>query len=195
MIDPALLSQFSKQFDDLKFVVDESLTRTTSENPDALFYDNQNVFIKSYLVSACSILEAFIQELAESYIAVLQLRINKANLPYNFVVWIADHDKAKLSYGKFEGKKTKKDITDMISPNYYRTITAFERIGINLSSPEISAYKDYVSSIVDKRNKIVHHNDAAYDLSFLDIVLTIDQFKKYSECLYNTVSADPHIEA
>lgn len=194
MIDAALLSNFLGQFDKLKEVVGESSTRSIADPPDNLFYENQNVFIKLYLVSACSMLEAFIQDLASSYIDEIQSRINSANLPFNFVVWVAEYEKAKLEFKSFESKKNKSDISDLISPNYWKTMKSFQRIGIDLSASDISNYKDFISATVEKRNKIVHHNDDALDLSFSDIAVTIDEFKKYADCLFKAVCADPHLK-
>ncbi len=164
-----------------------------SDPPDPLFYENQNVFIKSYLVSACSILEAFIQDIASEYMLFVQNRLNTANLPHNFVVWVSGHEKASLEFKPFIGGKVKKDFSDLVSPNYWKTIKAFQRIGIDISKPQIEAFKDYVVSIVEKRNKIVHHNDAALDLSFSDIVEAIDQFKAYTQSLFDSIVADPHL--
>lgn len=194
-MDEDILAIYHGQFDNLRQVVAESYKRSISDPPDSLFYEQQNVFVKSYLVSACSILEAFIQDLAEQYVLEIQRRVNAANLPFNFVAWIANHDKAKLEYKKFEATKGRKDISDMISPNYWKTMKAFERVGIDLSVSTAGDYKDFVGATVDKRNKIVHHNDQASDLSFGDIVSAIDEFKKYTKCLFEAVASDPHIEA
>lgn len=71
---------------------------------------------------------------------------------------------------------------------------AFNRIGIDLSTSEISKYKDFIASIVEKRNKIVHNNDDALDLSFSDIVAAIDQFESYTDCLFKAVCSDPHLK-
>lgn len=194
MIDGSLLIKFLGQFDNLKRVVAQSSARSIQDPPDGLFYENQNVFIKSYLVSACSILEAFIQDLAGAYVDKLQEKINSANLPFNLVAWIAEHEKAKLEFKAFEAKKSKKDISDLVSPNYWKTMQAFNRIGIDLSTSEISKYKDFIASIVEKRNKIVHNNDDALDLSFSDIVAAIDQFESYTDCLFKAVCSDPHLK-
>lgn len=120
--------------------------------------------------------------------------MNSANLPYNFVAWILSHEKAKLSYKKLEANKGKKEISDMISPNYWKTMKAFERVGIDLSKSNVSKYKDFIAATVEKRNKIVHHNDHASDVSFNDIVTAIDEFKSYTKCLFDAVSSDPHIK-
>jgi hypothetical protein len=194
LIDDALLAKFLGQFENLKQVVAESSARSIKDPPDSLFYDHQNVFIKSYLVSACSMLEAFIQDLAYAYLDELQAKINSANLPFNLVVWIAEHEKAKLEFKAFEAKKSKNDISALISPNYWKTMQAFQRLGINLSTSHVSNYKDFIATTVEKRNKIVHYNDDALDLSFSDIVDTIDNFREYAECLFETVCADPHLK-
>jgi hypothetical protein len=195
VIEAELLTKFLGQFDNLRNVVVESGARSIGDPPDILFYEHQNVFIKSYLVSACSMLEAFIQDVANAYVNEIQNRINSANLPFNFIVWIAEHEKAKLEFKAFEAKKEKKDISNLISPSYWKTLKAFDRLGIDLSSSDLSNYKELIITKVEKRNKIVHDNDDALDLSFSDIVETIDQFKAYIECLFEAVCADPHLRS
>ncbi|MBB3268784.1 hypothetical protein FHW79_006460 [Azospirillum sp. OGB3] len=194
MINDSLLQKFIDQFDNLKRVVAASSARSIEDPPDPLFYENQNVFVKSYLVSACSMLEAFIQDLAIAYIDNIQARINAANLPFNFVVWTVGHEKANLDFKSFESAKGKKDISDIISPNYGKTVKAFQKIGVDLSSSDAQAHKDFISSIVEKRNKIVHYNDEALDLSFSDVMSVIDRFKDYCKCLYMAVSDSPHLK-
>lgn len=191
MIQEALLKTYQTQFDNLKSVVEESENRSLTEPPDALFYDHQNVFIKSYLVSACSILEAFIQDLAVAYVEHLQAKINSARLPLNLITWIAEHEKAKLEFKAFEGNKGRKDIEDMVSPNYWKTMKAFERIGVDLSKSGVAEFKDFIASTIEKRNKVVHHNDSASDLSFKDIINTVDTFEKYSVCIFVAINGDP----
>lgn len=193
MIGDPLFSKYIDQFEKLTVVVSESSRRAIADPPDILFYDNQNVFIKAYLVSACSVLEAFIQDLALAYVDVLQDRINSANLPFNLISWIADHEKAKLQFKSFQGTKSRKEISDLVSPNYWKTIKAFERIGVDISASEAPNFKDVISTTVDKRNRIVHENDDALDLSFSDIASTIEVFKEYCECLFNCVRSDFYV--
>ncbi|WAC61218.1 HEPN domain-containing protein [Brevundimonas sp. SL130] len=194
MIDGALLTNFQAQLDNLKQVVAESSARSIQDPPDALFYEHQNVFIKSYLVSACSMLEAFIQDLATAYVEEIEARIAAANLPHNLVVWHVEHEKGKLQFKPFAATKGKKEIAEMISPNYWKTIKAFETVGIDLSASNVITFKDLIVSKVEKRNKIVHHNDEALDLSFSDISDTIEKFREYMDCLFTAVCADPHIQ-
>ena len=70
---------------------------------------------------------------------------------------------------------------------------AFERVGVDLSDQQIGSYKDFVVTTVEKRNKIVHHNDDALDISFADVVTTINTFSNYIGCLFGAVCADPHL--
>ncbi|MDO6522920.1 HEPN domain-containing protein [Shimia thalassica] len=195
MIDNELLEKFADQFENLKRVVDESLQRTTAADPDLFFYDHQNVLIKSYLVSACSVLEAFIQDLLYAYLNEMQERLRLANLPHNLVVWEAGYEKAKLDYKGFCAKKTKSDVSDMVSPNYWKTQKAFERVGIDLTGSGADEFKDFISSTITKRNNVVHHNDQASDLSFTDIIDTIDHFKSYCTRLHHAVINSDHLAA
>lgn len=190
----ALLENFIAQFDGLKAVVEESRVRVISDRPDPLFYDNQNVFIKSYLVSACSILEAFVQDLAYATVQLLDTRINEARIPWNYAVWVVGNEKAKLKFDFLESKKTRKEISNLISPNFYKTLAAFEKIGIETGCDKIHKHKDFVCSTVDKRNKVVHHNDDASDISFLDVVAIIDCFKEYATSLNEVVFQNPFLQ-
>lgn len=79
MLDASSLASFQQQFNDLKKAVIEPNRRVVSVDSDELFSEYANVFIKSYIVSACSILEAFIQELAVSYVSVVQKNLDDAN--------------------------------------------------------------------------------------------------------------------
>jgi hypothetical protein len=198
VIDPILLERFNAQFDDLIVVAKESNGRLIKEPPDELFSKYLNVFIKSYLVSACSILEAFIQDLAFGYVEIIRARVISSNLPHNIVLWSASKDgnESAMALKAFELSKGKKDISDMVSGNYHKTLKAFARIGVGLDAdPAIQSFKDIISSTVAKRNKIVHHNDDASDLSLTDIVNTTETFKAYAECLFRVVCASPHIIA
>lgn len=192
MIDVANLEVCKEQLDSLRSVIVEAQGRSIADPPDALFFNNQNVFIKAFFVSACSVLEAFIKSLALDFINVVQGRINAANVPFNFVAWASDNSKARLDFRTFVSSKGMDDISEVLSPNYYKTLKAFEKIGVNLACADIEAFKDIITSRVDKRNKIVHHNDDALDLSFGDLISVIDEFKAYAEKLYERVSADPH---
>lgn len=194
MIDAEIKARYIDQLAGLKHVISVSQSRVHSVEPDLLFYDNQNVFLKAYLVSACSLLEAFIQDLAAAYVDEMRARVCAANLPRNLVAWAIEQEKTKAEFTPFVIQKTRKDISDMVSPNYWKTMTAFSKVGIDLTGSGIEGFKDLIVARVEKRNKIVHHNDDALDLSLADIAETVDRFQEYIDCLFSAVSNDPHLK-
>lgn len=196
MITPEIMDAFHSQFATLREVVATSKNKQLASDGTDVFEIYQNVFTKSYLVSACSILEAFIQELAFSYVEIMRTRFESANIPHNFVVWCtpSGSDKEKdMKFEKFVVNKTKQEISEMISASYYRTRTTFKKIGIDLNCEKIEQAKDFISTTVDKRNKIIHHNDSASDLSYDDIITVINKFEDYMTLLYNKVLTDQHM--
>lgn len=185
---------FFQQYERLKVVVLESNRRSLSDPPDELFQEHLNVFIKSYLVSSCSILEALLLEVANSYLDEMKESILRANIPNNIVQWSVLGDKCELGeFSSFSVNKVKKDISDDLSANVGKTIKAFRRLGIDLASRgDFNSVKDFVASIVSKRNNIVHHNDDASDISLEDVANIIDQFRTYSEIIIDISFNCPH---
>jgi hypothetical protein len=59
---------------------------------------------------------------------------------------------------------------------------------------DISDHKDFITTIVEKRNKIVDHNDEALDLSSSAIVSTVDKFRGYAGCIFDAICADSHLK-
>lgn len=195
MVDSAILPVFHRQFDDLISVISESNRRIIDDPVDPLFRDYVNVFIKSYVVSACSILEAFIQDLIFSYMQSIERRISESNIPRNIVLWsvVSDPKSTDLKFERFGTGLTKKHVSDIVSGNFYKTIKVFEMIGIDIREDDgFKLYKDFIGSTVEKRNKIVHHNDSASDLSLPDVVTMVNNFKNYINCLHGIVIRNPH---
>ncbi|NKK98645.1 hypothetical protein GFM02_10280 [Rhizobium leguminosarum bv. viciae] len=197
MINRTALTVFSQQFDDLLLIVSESNRRVTVDPIDRLFENYLNVFTKSYIVSARSILEAFIQDVLFSYVTVMEDRIIKSNIPRNIIMW--SHGETKKTSYRFESYKTgieKSNITDEVSANFFKTIKIFEKIGIDLEgNANFAKYADFIGSTVDKRNKIVHHNDNASDISLTDVINIIEKFKEYAEAIFAVVEKSPHLSA
>lgn len=62
------------------------------------------------------------------------------------------------------------DVDKNLSANPYKTVPFFYRLGINLEDiEEYLQLKEQVETLVNKRNEIVHHNDDASDLTFIDV--------------------------
>lgn len=174
----------------LRSIIALSEQRVIDDDPDDLFASNVNFFVKSYLISVCSYLEAFLQDIAFKYSQEIAGRINEVNIPHNFIHWRLDtglKDK-HLNYGNIDLTVTKKDIADNISANPYRTLRLFRFLGVNLSDKdEFESRKDLVNSVVKKRNRIVHHNDRAADVSFGDLITYIDAILPYMKAVEEAV--------
>ncbi|MBQ4901347.1 hypothetical protein KB559_21110 [Paenibacillus sp. Marseille-P2973] len=172
-------------YDELTQLVNEANQRTVAEEPDLYIYNNINFFIKSFLVVACTYLEAYLKEVSELVIDKYEAQLLQYPIPHNLIKWGVDNNKDKQF--KFENFKlgiSKKDVDDIISGNVYKTISLFAKLGIDISSDEkFSDNKDIVGTIVTKRNNIVHHNDDASDVSLPDIKSYIIQFKEYIEAI------------
>lgn len=198
MIKESNFDDFWNQFSDLRSVVLESNNRILKEDPDMLFSDFSNVFIKSYLVSSCSVLEGFIQELVFCYVEIFKEKVKNVNIPHNLIHWnvLKDkiNDKKDFKFSKLDIDITKSLIEEKCSANFHKTKKLFESIGVDLSNnTEITKLKEQVSSKIDKRNKIVHHNDNALDLSFADVIDAIDIFTLYAKELLMAVQASSHL--
>ncbi|WP_339526942.1 HEPN domain-containing protein [Pseudomonas sp. EL_65y_Pfl2_R96] len=186
MNDWALLTKYENLYISLRGIIKESENRVLSNNPDNLFIDNVNFFVKSYLITICTYLESFLQDLALKYAKEISLRIKKAEIPHNFVYWrLAPEVKDKdLKFLNIDLSINKKEISDNLSANPYRTVKLFRYLGVDLTSEEdFESNKGLVNSIVAKRNNIVHHNDKAMDISFSDLLAYIDIFTQYMNAI------------
>ena len=185
-----LCSQYENLFASLKEVVKNSEQRVISDEPDELFIDNVNFFVKSYLINICSYLEAYLQDVALKYSDNISSRIVSAKIPHNFLHWRLNtglKDKY-FNYNDISLPVSKKDISDNISANPYRTLKLFQLLGVDLSKMEVfESSKDLVNSIVTKRNNIIHHNDTAADISFGDLISYIDVIIPYMKAISEAV--------
>lgn len=176
------LVQYTELFESLKYVIDSSEKRVFDDVPDVLFIDNVNFFVKSYLVSICSYLEAFLQDVAFKHSQIISNRVLSAQIPHNFLHWrlgtgIKDKN---LNYNNISLPITKKDIANEISANPYKTLKLFKLLGVDLSKKEsFENNKDLINTIVTKRNNIIHHNDTAADVSFGDLKAYINVIVPY----------------
>lgn len=187
--------KYETLFLDLKLIISESEHRVICKQPDELFLDNVNFFVKSYLISICSYLEAMLQDLAFIQAQEINSRVLNAKIPNNFMLWrIADNIKEK---DKRWGYKTgnlfisKKEISNNISANPYRTLKLFSKLGINLNANDtFESNKDLVNTIVEKRNSIIHHNDRATSVSFGDLADYIDIILIYSKAIAKSLETE-----
>ncbi|WP_198385505.1 HEPN domain-containing protein [Burkholderia ubonensis] len=166
----------------LKFIVKTSQDRVIRDEPDILFTENVNFFVKSYLISTCTYLEAYLQDTAFDLARKICVRANSARIPHNFLYWQTTKEvkEKELKFAEAVFNLTKQEVSDEISANPYRTIKLFRFLGIDLTEEEgFNKNKDFINTVVVKRNNIVHHNDAANDVSFSDVEKYIDVFVDY----------------
>lgn len=183
-------TQYTELFKSLKEVVNSSEQRVLADDPDSLFIDNVNFFVKSYLISVCSYLEAFLQDIAFMHSQAISSRVSSAQIPHNFLHWrLATGIKDKhLNYNDISLPVTRKDIANEISANPYRTLKLFQMLGIDLTRKEgFENNKDLINAIVMKRNNIVHHNDTAADVSFGDLRTYIEVIVPYMSAVKEAV--------
>lgn len=155
------------------------------EESRSLVKNNINFFTKSFLISVCTHVEMFVKEIVYEIACDLDSRIIKADIPTSIIEWRYSHknksDQKSIKQNQFQIKMTKKEVDDLVSGNVYRTRDALALMGIDLSEdPELwESKKELIQAIVNKRNKIVHHNDSASDISFKDIRLYISEVRDY----------------
>ena len=171
----------------LKNVIQISQRRVTDDPPDPLMLDNINFFTKAYLVSLCTYLEAFLQDVAVAHISEVQSRLTLARIPKNVVLWATRSGEIKekdYAFCDFTLSLSRDELANELSGNPYKTILLFKRIGIDLrSSPEFEHYKVTIGSVVQKRNLIIHHNDSAADITMADLLRYADEFLGYMQAV------------
>jgi len=187
----AKYNEYAGLIQDLKAVVVASEARVLQPIPDPIFIDNLNFFTKAYLISLCTCLEAFLQDLAFSHVRQIENRIALAKIPHNVVRWSVSKDlkEKEMEFRHFTLSTSRQDLADELSGNPGKTIGLFKRVGIDLkSSEDFRLLKDVVGAVVAKRNNIIHHNDSATDVSLSDVISFADQFLRYMGAIAACVS-------
>lgn len=186
-----LYDKYKVLLNTLKDIIDQSQARVLSDEPDEMFSNNINFFVKSYLINICTYLEAYLQDVAFEYSSRITERLKQAKIPHNFLYGKLARDikEKDLEYEVASYEYDKKELSESLSGNPYKTIKAFRMIGIDLSSSEkFLEHKDLVGTIVNKRNNIIHHNDDASDISFSDLIVNIDVFLEYMQSIRQLLS-------
>ena len=125
------------------------------------------------------------------YINFYNNKLATISIAHNIIKWSISRKKELTEINdnelKFENLKInikKNELDDFISGSPYRTEKLFKKFGIELQkNSNYQIFRENVISIVEKRNKIIHHNDNASDLSFTDIKTNINTLKSYIEVL------------
>jgi hypothetical protein len=172
------------QLGHLKTIIAITNSRMISEPPDALIYENANFFTKAFLVTMCAYLESYLKDAMMVVIDEMNIRLQTTKLPHNLIKWSLNTEKEfKDSDFKFEQLKiaiTKKQLDDYISGNPFKTRDLFKKFGIDLDQNYLfQLQREEINAIVVKRNKILHHNDEASDVSGRDLIKNIESLTNY----------------
>jgi len=176
----SLLAQLKKLSQDTELKVLE-------DSADAFITDNVNFFTKSFMITLCAYLESYVKDLSMLFIDHINIKLADLNLPHNLVRWsvlkkdkLLEFNDSEYKYENLKIKIKKKELDEFISGSPHRTEVLFRKFGIELYKDEkFNDLKEKINSIVVKRNKIVHHNDNASDLSFVDIEANIMVVEEY----------------
>lgn len=175
---------YINQFNKLIEIIDTSNNRMISDEPDIFFIENSNFFTKSFLVVMCAYLESYLKDALMVVIDETNLKLSQKNIPHNLIKWSLNIEKDfKDADSKIEPLKIKikkKELDDFISGSPFRTRDLFKKFGIILEQDSIFLnQKDRINNIVLKRNRIVHHNDDASDISNADLIENIGILSEY----------------
>lgn len=178
------LDSYLDRLNALKSIVNTTNERILQEVPDDFFVDNANFFSKSFLVIMCAYLESYLKDVLMIVIDEANQKLRRNKLPHNLIAWSLNIEKelkeSEYKYQEFKIPIKKKKLDDFISGSPYRTMNLFKKLGLNLENdPVFNTQKDILNSIVVKRNKVVHYNDEASDVSNHDLVSYIDIIASY----------------
>lgn len=180
-----------EQFRNLKDLIIETNKRVVDNPEDDYITNSINFFSKSFLVMACAYLEAYLKDAAMTIVTEVNKTLSLNPISSNLIYWSVLKEKFKESGGEFDNFKLSIDtkvIDNEISGNVGKTISLFSKLGVNLlSCDEFNDNKDIISSIVVKRNDVVHHNDDVGDLSFIDIAGRVDYLMLYIKAIDDVI--------
>lgn len=186
-------AKFDAALGDISKIVTTSKKLLLAESPDALIRSNVNFFTKAYLIMICVYLESYVKEVAVAYITHFNAEMGKIGVPRNLIAWSVDPKGAKnivQKYVPFTIDIDQKNIDDAVSPNPHLIAGLFKMMGVDIENDRaLNSMKGVVYPIVEKRNRIVHYNDSASDITFDDILRDIKEFKKYIRLLDKNVEA------
>lgn len=172
------------QLEKLKSIIDATNIRIIADPPDILIYENANFFTKAFLITMCAYLESYLKDVLMVIVDELNTRLSTTKLPHNLVKWSLNTDKEfKDNEFKYEPLKIaikKKELDDYISGNPFKTKELFKKFGIDLEKNVLfNGQKEEINLIVVKRNKILHHNDEASDVTNKDLINNIKSLVEY----------------
>ncbi len=171
-----------KRLEDLKILLGAVNGRIIGDPPDYLLQANANFLNKSFLTMACSYLECYLKEVSTIWLDEVKKRVMSAKIPENLIRWEMTQKTPNIDgeYKNLAITKKQKDLEEHLSGSPFRTKEIFGYIGIKLKNQDgWENNKDQIQTIITKRNRIIHHNDDASDMSFGDIIIYVDAIISY----------------
>lgn len=179
-------SKYDSLYNTLKGIIQATQERIIADEVDELFANNMNFFIKSYLITSCTYLEAYLQDILHYYTKDIDDRIKNAKIPHNYLHWRIKKDlkNEHFKFADFYTLTDKKEISDNLSGNPFLAKSFFKTIGIDITEAlDFQTNALIVNAVVTKRNNIIHHNDEATDISINDLFGYIDTIKSYLQSI------------
>lgn len=182
--------KYTGLLDTLLKITVTSEKRLLKAESDRFFSENVNFLTKTYLIMLCVYLEAYLKDSFVCYVDYLNEVLKSVKLPQNLLRWsMSPKERLKDSacqYGDYTIGITRDDIDSFLSANPYRTQELFKFFGVNWENEDerlSTLYKDVIKQIVTLRNKIIHYNDDASNVSLGDVCTYIVQVKEYLSIL------------
>jgi hypothetical protein len=197
MSNSSVLSNYTELLTDLSILNKETEQKVIAENPDEFVTRNINFFTKSFTIIICAYLESFLKDVSMTIIDDTNKKLSEIKIAHNLVKWsvskkkkyLKDLNDNELLFEDLTIKITKKELDNFISGSPHKTEKLFEKIGIKLiENDKYQENKD--KTIVNKSNKIVHHNDNASDISFNDIDFNIKIILEYMENINSIIQVE-----
>ncbi len=177
----------------LQSLIGEVQTTVTNSPFDGFCATHINFLTKSFLINLCCSVELFLKDLVTERIRHYDEILKLARIPHNIFQWSEWSEAGKpkeknLNYAEFRLKIDGKRVDSVISPNPFKTIECFQLIGIDLLKYEkVKNNKELINSLVQKRNKIIHYNDSATDISLGDVLQFINTSVEYSQAIVDAM--------
>lgn len=190
MDEAEIHAKYTDLLHSIKSIIDVTEKRLLAEEPDKFFQDNMNFFVKAYLITICTYLESYLKDIAYCRVEVVSEKLKQVYIPSNIVHWFVSgfKDVKTPIYETLSLKIKKKDLGDQLSASPYKTVAAFKLIGVELEKVAVfESQRELIGGMVNKRNNVIHHNDDASDVTFLDLRNHIDRVHVYMDAITSVV--------
>ncbi len=195
----SVLATYLSLLEALSLLNTETEKKVIDETPDIFITSNINFFTKSFMITLCAYLESFLKDLTMMVVDDANMKLSKSKVAYNLVKWsvmkkkeLQELNENELKFEALSIKITRRELNDFISASPYKTEKLFNKLGIKLlDDKNHQQQREKIVSVVEKRNKIVHHNDNASDISFADIQANISFISAYITNLNKIIMLEP----